>query len=172
MKKLLSMAVIFVIVALLATTFVNAATTATAVSEIYSIGSKYGMTSADKVKLERFMEDNSITEAQADQLVAKVQEASKIMTDAGVTSVSKLTADQKNKLKTIANEAASAVGVTLKFGTSSVEVYKDGKLIETITSTNGKLAYTGNNVNYILIGGVVATIALIATVVVKKRLAI
>lgn len=173
MKKILSIAIIFVIVALLSTTMVNAATTTDAVSQIYAIGTKYGMTSADKVRLERFMKDNSITGAQADQLIAKAQEANTVMTDAGITNVKDLSVAQKNQLKTIANEAASAVGVTLNFGTSSVEVYKDGKLIETITSSNGKLAYTGNNVNMILVVSSVAVIALIATatVVAKKRLA-
>ena len=43
--------------------------------------------------------------------------------------------------------------------TKSVEVYKNGKLIETITNTNGKLSYTGNEVNVALIAGIATVVA-------------
>ena len=53
MKKILSIAIVFVMVAVLATTAVNAATSSTLANDLYTIGSKYGMTSAEKVKIER-----------------------------------------------------------------------------------------------------------------------
>ena len=43
-----------------------------------------------------------------------------------------------------------------------------GKLIETIGQNNGKLAYTGNNVNVVLTTSVIAVIALAITVGGKK----
>lgn len=172
MKKVLSIAVLFVLLVGMVMGVVNAATTTESVNAIYAIGSKYGMTSADKVKLERFIADNKVTEAQASQLLGKVQEAEKVMVSAGVTEYSKLTAEQKNQLKTIANEAASIVGVSLTFKKGAVEIYKDGKLIETITNTNGKLAYTGNEVNVMLIAASTIAVIALTAVVIKKRTAV
>ena len=171
MKKILSIALLVVILATMMAGIVNAATTSESIEAIYALGSKYGMTSADKVKLERFIADYDVTEDQASQLLAKAQEAEKIMIAAGVTNYSELTADQKNQIKSIANEAASIVGVTLTFKKGAVEIYKDGKLIETITNTDGKLAYTGNETNVVLIASSIAVIALTA-VIIKKRTAV
>lgn len=171
MKKLISIAILFVMVAMLATTMVNAATSNTLAGDLYALGSKYGMTSADKVKIERYLADNPVTDEQANQVLAKAQEAVKVMEDAGVTDVKSLTVEQKNQLKSIANEAASIVGLTLTFKKGSVEIYKDGKLIETVTATNGKLAYTGNNVNLVLVVSSVAVVALATGFVVRKKFA-
>lgn len=169
MKKILTIAITFVMVAMVA---VNSyATTSSELADtLYNKGSKYGMTSADKVKIERYLADNPVTDAEANSIVAKADEAVKVMENAGVTSYKDLTAEQKSELKTIANEAASIAGLTLKFGTASVEVYKDGKLIETVTSNNGKLAYTGSNTAIVVVSSL-AIIALVA-VVAKKRLSI
>ena len=72
---------------------------------------------------------------------------------------------------TIAKSAAEIANVKLVFKTGSVEIYdQNGKLIETITENNGKLAYTGNNVNIVLVVSVIATIALAITVVAKKKI--
>ena len=46
---------------------------------------------------------------------------------------------QKNKIKTIANEAASIVGLTLTFKNGTVEIYKDGKRIEELSTANNKI---------------------------------
>ena len=171
MKKVLTIAILFVMVAMLATSVVNAATTSELVDKIYSMGEKYGLTSADKVRLERFLADNPVSEEEADQLIAKAEAAVKVMEDAGVKSVNDLTRAQKEQLKSIANEAADIVGVTLVFSPSKVEVYKDGKLVETVTANDDKLAYTGNSINAVLVVSSVAIIALAAVIVAKKRLA-
>mgnify|MGYP003370259599 CR=1 FL=1 len=169
MKKILTIAITFVMVAMVAVS--SYATTSSELADtLYNKGSKYGMTSADKVKIERYLADNPVTDAEANSIVAKADEAVKVMENAGVTSYKDLTAEQKSELKTIANEAASVAGLTLKFGTSSVEIYKDGKLIETVTSNNGKLAYTGSNTAIVVVSSL-AIIALVA-VVAKKRLSI
>ena len=110
-----------------------------------------------------------VTESEANAIVAKAEEAVKVMEDAGVTDYTKLSKAQKDQLKSIANEAASIVNVTLVFKTKAVEVYKNGKLIETVSNNNGKLAYTGNN-NIVLVVSSIAVIAL-ASVVARKKLA-
>ncbi len=171
MKKLISIALLFVMVAMLATTAVNATTNSTLADELYALGSKYGMTSAEKVKIERYLADYPVTDDQANQVMAKANEAASIMESAGVTDYNQLTAEQKAQLKTIANETASILGLTLTFKNGTVEIYKDGKLIETVTATNGKLAYTGNTTNLILVVSSVAVVALATGFVVRKKFA-
>ncbi len=92
------------------------------------------------------------------------------MDNAGVKDFNKLSKEQKAEIKTIANQAASIVDVTLTYKSGSVEIYKNGKLIETVTNHNGKLAYTGNN-NLGLVVSSIAVIALASVAVARKKLA-
>lgn len=171
MKKILSIALVFILIAMFGTTMVKATSNTELVDQLYSMGQKYGMTSSDKVRMERYLADNPVSSSDADAIIAKAKEAVNIMESAGTTNFNSLTADQKNQLKDLANQAASIAGVTLKFNTSSVEVYKDGKLIDTLTSNNGKLVYTGSDLNVILI--VVSSVAIIAlasaTLIVSRK---
>ena len=91
------------------------------------------------------------------------------MEAAGTTDYRKLTDAQKDQVKSIANSAADIIDVKLVFKKNTVEIYNNaGKLIETIGNNNGKLAYTGNNVNVVLTTSVIAVIALAITVVTKR----
>ena len=170
MKKTLTIALLVVMAIMAFATVVNAATTSTLADELYSKGAKYGMTSADKVKIERYLAENKVTDAQADKILAKADEAIAVMEKAGVTSYSKLTDSQKSEIKSIATEAAKEVDLKLVFKTRSVEIYNaDGKLVETISNTNGKLAYTGNTLNIALVASVISIVA-VAVVVARKKL--
>ena len=171
MKKTLTVVILFVMLVSLLATGVSAVSTDEMIETVYNMAVPYGATSADKVKMERFFADNPITDEQADQIVAKAEEAVAVMQSAGVTSVKDLTIDQKNQLKSIANEAASIVGVSLVFKAGTVEIYKDGKLVETLTSSTGTLAYTGNTMNIVLVVSSIAIIALGTAVIARKRLA-
>lgn len=170
MKKSLLISILTAVIVMAYATFANAATTATLADELYSKGSKYGMTSADKVKIERYLSENTVTDEQANSIVAKADEAIAVMEAAGTTDYSKLTDAQKDKLKSIANSAAAIIDVKLVFKKNTVEIYDNaGKLIETIGQNNGKLAYTGNNVNVVLTTSVIAIIALAITVATKRN---
>ena len=170
MKKLFVIATLSVVLMGMLAVSVNA-TTADSVNEIYTIGSKYGMTENDKQQLQNFIDRNEITEAQATKLVEKAKEAEAVMAAAGKTNYSDLTAAQKDQLKSIANSAASEVGVSLVFKTQSVEIWKNGKKLMVVTNNDGKLAYTGNSLNIVAITvSSVAAIAL-ASVIIKKRIA-
>ncbi len=170
MKKTLTIALLVVMAIMAFATVVNAATTSTLADELYSKGAKYGMTSADKVKIERYLAENKVTDAQADKILAKADEAIAVMEKAGVTSYSKLTDSQKSEIKSIATEAAKEVDLKLVFKTRSVEIYNaDGKLVETISNTNGKLAYTGNTLNIALVASVISIVA-VAAVIARKKL--
>lgn len=169
MKKSLLISILTAIIVMTCATLVNAATTATLADELYAKGKKYGMTSADKVKVERYLSENTVTDEQANAIVAKADEAIAVMEAAGTTDYSKLTDAQKDQVKSIANSAADIIDVKLVFKKNTVEIYNNaGKLIETIGNNNGKLAYTGNNVNVVLTTSVIAVIALAITVATKR----
>lgn len=171
MKKIVSFLILFVIVASLATV-VNATSNSELAEKLYEMGKPYGLTSADKVRIERYLSDYPVTSEEADKIIAKAEEAVQVMKDAGVSNYKDLTAEQKDQMKSIANEAADILGVTLTFSNGQVKVYQNGKLIETVTlSSSGKLAYTGNNINTILVVSSVAVVALTAGLVAKKKFA-
>ena len=172
MKKLLTSVLLIVMLVMVVAPFVNASSE-TLADDLYAKLSAYGMTSADKVKVERYLADNEVTDEQASAILAKADEAIAIMDAEGTKDVRELSADAKAKIKAIAQETASTIGLTLVFTSGTVEVYKDGELIDTVTLSNsGKLAYTGNNINVLLVVASVAVIALATTVVVRKRMAL
>ena len=170
MKKVLTTIILIVIGLMAFAGIANAATTETLADELYVKGKKYGMTTADKVRIERYLSENTVTDEQANKIMAKADEAVAVMEKAGVTRYNKLTNAQASELKTIAKEAAHAIDAKLVFKSGSVEIYDaNGKLIETVAQNNGKLAYTGNNsVNVVLTVSVIAMIALAITVGGKK----
>ena len=169
MKKILSITILVAMLVMALAGVVNATTTKTLADELYAKGQKYGITTADKVKIERYLSENPVTDEQANSLIVKADEAIAVMEKAGTTDYNKLTTAQKDEIKSIATSAASIIDVKLVFKKGYVEIYDNtGKLIETIGQNNGKLAYTGNNVNVVLTTSVIAVIALAITVVTKR----
>lgn len=171
MKRTISILILLVMAVMLLGGCVNATTNNTLADELYALGAKYGMTSADKVRIERYLSEYPATEEEANQIMAKAKETVAIMETAGKTNVSELSKEQRKQLKTIANEAANIIDVTLTFKSGKVEIYKSGKLIETVKLENGKLAYTGNNVNVVLVVSSLAIVALITGFVARKKFA-
>ena len=169
MKKSITIALLVVMLVMAFATVVNATTSAELADKLYEKGSKYGLTESDKVRIDRYLSQYPVTDEQADQVLAKADEAIAVMKEAGVKDYFDLTKAQKSEIKNIAKEAAEIIDVQLVFSTGKVEVVKDGKIIETVTNNDGKLAYTGNSVNIVL--AVVATVAVIALAVaaVSKR---
>ena len=170
MKKALSFLILFIILATL-TTVVNAVSSNELADKLYELGSPYGMTSSDKIRIERYLADNEVTEEEANQIIAKAEQAVSVMETANITSYKELTSDQKSQIKSIAIEAADILDLTLTFSKGQVEIYQDGKLIEVVTSNDGKLAYTGNNTSTILVVSSVAVIALALGYVARKKFA-
>ena len=173
MKKIVTITMIFLMIVMLCTTIVSAATKDSLVNDLYALTSKYGVTNADKVKADRFLTEYPITEDQANQIYGKATEAIKILEDAKVTDVKKLekqlTKEQILKFQSLCQEAADIVGVTLTYRNGTAEVYKNGKKIEVFYFTDGKLAYTGNNINIVLVVSSVAVIALATVYIVRKK---
>ena len=120
--------------------------------------------------MERYLADHPVTDAQAQEIYAKALAMAKIMDDAGAKSYKDLTKAQKDQIRALANEAASILGVTLTFKDGVVTAYKDGKQIGAFT-LDGKLAYTGNSVNSILVVSSIAVLALATGLVAKRKFA-
>ena len=190
MKKLLTISILFVMVLAMCTSTVSATTKAELPDQLFAIGSKYGATAAHKIKIERYIADNDLTDAQATAIVTKANEIAGIMDAAGVTDPRKLSAEDKARVKSLANEAASIAGVTLVFKKDDVDVYKNGKKIDsaqspltgsssssstgsstssTKTTSGKKLVYTGSNSYVAIAAGTVAVVALATVVIVKKK---
>ena len=175
MKKVVSILILFVLLITM-TTVVNASSADDLADTLYEMGEPYGLREADKVRIERYLADNDVTDEQADEIIAIAEEAIAVFEEAGVSTYSDLTNDQKDELKSLANEAADVLGITLVFGTKQVKMYQDGKLIEIVTLEDGDiLAYTGNSTSNIVL--VVSSVAVVAialvaiTFVARKKFA-
>ena len=122
MKKFLTVSLLFVMLVMAFATVVNAATSATLADELYAKGSKYGMTASDKVKIERYLSENPVTDEQANAIVAKADEAVTLMESVGATNYDDLTTEQKTQLKTIATSAADLINVKLVLDDRNVKI--------------------------------------------------
>lgn len=169
MKKLISVAILFVMVMTFATTMVSAVTTATLADELYAIGAKYGVS---KAIIERTIKEVGVTDGQTDEILVKANQAVSVMEQAGVTNVSQLSQADRDRLVSIANEAANIVGADVSFKNGKVTISKDGKTLEVISlSSNGTLAYTGNNVSTVLVVSSIAVLALATVFVARRKMA-
>ena len=93
MKKFLKITIVFVILLFCAVTVVNAATNdelVKYVSKNFNIaGKSVNIGAENKRKVERYLNAHPVTNEQADQIIAKVDEAVKLMNDAGVSNPAK-----------------------------------------------------------------------------------
>ncbi len=169
MKKLISITILFVMLVALATTMVSAVTTATLADELYAIGEKYGVS---KAIIEREIKEIGVADdATAEKILAAAKEAEDVMVKAGVTDPTELTADQKAELVSIANRIAAEVGCDVEFKAGKIYLSKDGKLLASLTFENGKLVYTGNEMNSVLVVSSIAVLALATIFVARRKLA-
>lgn len=174
MRKLSRILIMFLVVVMFSTT-VNAATTQDLVnyaSKEHSVGGEtFKLSNEDVVKVERYLQENPVSEADGDKVIEKAEAVKKLMNDAGVSYPGNLSSADKEKAIQLANEAAEILKVTLNFDMKNnvIEVYKDGKKIDVISFADGnKLAYTGNSANVYLLPATVAVVA-IAAVALRKR---
>ena len=174
MKKILASVVLLISLLAVAATTSMAATNADLIAYIkanHTISGKVtGVSAGNRIRAERYLKENPVTDEQAAALIAKGNELIAVMESEGVSDPAKLSLNGKERFMAIAREAAAIVGLTLDFHANSVDVYKNGALIDTITM-GLKLAYTGNNTNLALVISSVVVIALSAGFVAKKRLA-
>ena len=170
MKKVLIATILFVMVAVFATTMVNAATGAELPNLIYEKGAKYGVTEGHKVKMERYLAKHPATDAQADAVMAKVDEVAAVYEKAGVTNMAKLSAADLKKVQDLATEAAAILNVKIAWDGAKVTIYYEGR-VEDVIEFSDKLPYTGNDTNIALVVSSVAVVALAAGFIARRKLA-
>lgn len=175
MKKVLVTLTLLVVGMMMSFTCVNATTNAEliefATSNHVVSGESIGLTAENRVKVERYLQENPVTDDEANQIMAKANELIALMESAGVSDPAKLSQEDKAKFISIAQEGAAVIGLDLVFKAGSVDVYKDGVLIETAALADAPVPYTGSNVNVALVVSSVAVIALAMGIVAKKRVA-
>lgn len=174
MKRLATVTLLIVMaVAFLAGT-VNAATESELLeylSQEFTVGGEtVSISEADKVKIERYLNENEVTAEQADAVIAKVDEAVAVLEAAGETDITKLSQEDKNKLMGIANDAASVLGLSLSYdaSTKTLSVYKDGQLIESTSITSSEELVQTGMTNYVYIAILAVVVIAIAAVVIKR----
>ena len=174
MKKLATVTLLIVmLVGFLAGT-VNAATESELLeylSQEFTVGGEtVSISEADKVKIERYLNENEVTAEQADAVIAKVDEAVAVLEAAGETDITKLSQEDKNKLMGIANDAASVLGLSLSYdaSTKTLSVYKDGQLIESTSITSSEELVQTGMTNYVYIAILAVVVIAIAAVVIKR----
>ena len=113
MKKTLTIAILFVMIMMAALTVVNAATSETLADELYAIGSKYGMTSGNKVQMQRYLADHPLTEAECNEILGSAKQAEQIMIENNTTDVNSLSTDVKAKLIDLANKNGGYDNITI-----------------------------------------------------------
>lgn len=176
MKKVLSILLLVAMIFGVATT-VNAAT---ANEQFLSYlkagfevaGEKLTLTEADLVKVERYLNEYPLTEEQLTELKAQIEAVVNYMNEQGTANPYDLTKSEKEVVFSMAKEAASIIDAELKINTqdNTMTLYKDGKAVETVTVSNGKLVYTGNNYTSIIVVSIIAIIAVATAIISKKKL--
>lgn len=175
MKKLVKIFTLVLFMALALTTTVNASASDDLLNELsktYTVGGEEITISAgDKVKIERYLADNPVTEEQKDTIISKLNEIITIMNEEGVSDPGKLPSDKKTQAMNLAKEAASAIDLKLVMdtNTNTIDIYNaEGKLLESATIEKGKLSYTGNTSIVYIVAPIVAVIAVATVITVKK----
>ena len=174
MKRLATVTLLIVMVVAFLAGTVNAATESELLeylSQEFTVGGeKISISEADKVKIERYLNENEVTAEQADAVIAKVDEAVAVLEAAGETDITKLSQEDKNKLMGIANDAASVLGLSLSYdaSTKTLSVYKDGQLIESTSITSSEELVQTGMTNYVYIAILAVVVIAIAAVVIKR----
>ena len=174
MKKTIIMTLVLIAILLCSVSTVHATTTDKLIqyaSKTFTIaGEQVKVSDADLVKIKRYLGEYPVTEDVADKIIAKAEEAIAFMNAEGVSNPAKLSKAKKQQLLSIAQEAAELAGATLTYDATNktIEIYRNGKLYDSISIKAYKLVQTGNNnVAYIAITAV-AIIAIATTVGYRK----
>ena len=166
MKNTIRILLVVVAVVLLSATLVSATSSSELADKLYAMTKDYGATTQDKVKVEKYLAENPVTDAEANDIIAKVEEIIAIADEEGVTDLRDLSAESKETVMSIANDIADIVDVKLDFSGKGVVVYDaDGNKITSF----GEPPYTGATANVILVVSIVAIIALATAIVAKKE---
>lgn len=187
MKKFLQIA----LVSVLSFGFISTASAATeqdvkdAVSKTYTIAGNKVSASQDMInEVDNYLRTNELTSDQAQAVIDAINSIKNTMDSAGTVNPNELSQATKNEILSIAQNAASKLGMTVSYDAKSqtLNVYKDGKrvlpvhLVKAgtntygISLTNGKPAKTGRDYTaYAAFSGLALAALAGATVIRKKK---
>lgn len=111
------------------------------------------LSNSDIVKVERFLQENEISEDDQDKIIAKLDSIVAILDRAGTSNVTMLDASTKERILNIAKEAAQIVGVTLTYDNTNkiLSVYQNGVMVDAFFA-NSYLKQTGDTNVMIIVG--------------------
>ena len=140
--------------------------------DIFNIsGIQYQIRDTDKLKIEKFFKENTITDEQATEIKDTVDKAIKLMNEDGANEPNQLSSHEKKaELLSYAKDIAKTFDYTVSYDATEkrLDVYKNGTMVESLNwgetiedgkktiTTESKLAKTGSsNYQYIIIPGLV-----------------
>ena len=125
------------------------------------------LSASDIVKIERFLNENEISDADQDSIIAKLDSIITILNKNGTSNVTMLDASTKEQILSIAKDAAQIAGVTLTYDNTDkvLSIYKNGVMVDAFFA-DPYLKQTGDT-NVMIIVGTLLIIAG-ATLVIKK----
>lgn len=169
MKKLSKVVLTTTLLATLVASSVNATTVDSLTEEIFAVASKYGMTDANKVSMERYISSYDVSVSELESVLSNVESIAAIMDAEGVTDYNDLSKESKASVKSLANSTAGLLGLSLEIADGTVKVYDvDGSLVVSFSKDNDTLVYTGN-ATFAAIAGSTAIIAIAAVILNTKK---
>lgn len=148
-------------------------------------GTTFVIRDNDKAKLQKFFNENDLTDAQATEIKDIIEKAIKFMTDDGADMPNKVsTVEKKKELLSYAQQVAAVLGYTVSYDATEtrLDIYKDGTLVdslnwgiivtkngEKVATTEPKLIKTGLTNYLYVIGAGVVLIAGITFIIARKK---
>jgi MinD superfamily P-loop ATPase len=133
-------------------------------------GNTVTLTAAQKTQLERYLNDNTVTDLQVSMFKSKIEEIKTILNAAKITDPTKLTSSDKAKVINLIKDAGISVGVTVTVNSTNntVELFDStGAKLDVFTLSSGKLPFTGSD--YILYDFVAIASCIIAMIYILKK---
>lgn len=156
------------------TNYVNAATEQDLIdyaSKTFTINGKEFSSPELAAIVKSYLKDNDISSSDADKIIAKADQIMKIVNDAKVTDVTKLSKSQKDEIRALATDAATIAGATISYDYTTKQL--------TVTGSNGKNygkaslkenKLQGTGVDYSIYVGAIAGILLIGGLGLSRKL--
>ncbi len=135
-------------------------------------GKDVSLSAENKGKVKNFFKNNTLTDDQCTKIKAKIDEIIAIMNKANVSEPAKLSSKDKSDIISLGQAAASIANCKLVVDTANntIELYKDGVLIDSTSTNPGQLVQTGTpNYAYVIVPSVAIIAVAVAFVIRKKK---
>lgn len=125
------------------------------------------------IQAENYMKNHTLTQSQADTVIAQIEKANDIMEAAGTKNYEELSSSDKNAIIKAINTAADAIGLEISVQEQANERYhyvvKDssGKIVADFTSSSVK--QTGLNNSFVFGGMLLLVLSAGSFIVLRKR---